>query len=115
MPKLEMVKVPPESSSGLSLLLRALPAMSLISVAISYSPLRFVFLITGAIRPWSVCTATLMLTLVNCLTKSSIQLELVAGTLTAASDAALITMSFTEILDDECLLSLARRASKLST
>jgi len=56
-----------------------------------------------------------MLTFLNYLTKSSIQLEFVAGTLTAASEAALITISLTEILEEECLLSLARRARRLST
>ena len=115
MPKFEIVKVPPLSSSGFSLFSRARPAISLISVAISYSPLRFVFLMTGAMRPWSVCTAMLMFTLLNWRTKSSIQLEFVAGTLIAAREAALITMSLTEILEVECLLSLARRAKSAST
>ena len=113
-PKLEMVKVPPVNSSGFSLLSLARPAMSLISVAISYRPFRLVFLSTGAISPWSVCTATDMLTFLNCLTKSSIQEELVSGTLVAAREAALMTMSLTEILDVECLFSLPLSAISLS-
>jgi hypothetical protein len=51
----------------------------------------------------------------NCLTKSSIQDELVSGTLVAAREAALITMSLTEILDVECLFNRPLRAINLST
>jgi hypothetical protein len=47
--------------------------------------------------------------------KSPIHCELVPGTFNAAIDAALITISLTEILEAECKLSLVRRASNLST
>ena len=56
-----------------------------------------------------------MFTFLNCLTKSFIQLELVWGTLVAAREAALITMSLTEILEVECAFSLVLRESRLST
>jgi hypothetical protein len=50
-PKLETVNVPPDSSSGLSLFSRALPAISLISYEIYSSPLRLTFDTQGAISP----------------------------------------------------------------
>ena len=56
-----------------------------------------------------------MFTFLNCLTKSFIQLELVWGTLVAAREAALITMSLTEILEVECEFSLVLSESRLST
>lgn len=115
MPKFEIVNVPPTNSSSLSLFCLARAARSLISVAISLKPFRFVFLITGTKSPCSVCTATLILTFLKCLMNSPIHCEFVAGTLMAAREAALITMSLTEILEDECSFSLPLRASSLST
>ena len=50
-PKLEIVKVPPDSSLGLSLPSLALAARSFTSLAISSSPLRLVPVIVGARRP----------------------------------------------------------------
>lgn len=115
MPRFEIVKVPPLSSSMVSLLVRALPAMSLTSVAIYSRPLRLMLRRTGAIKPKSVCTAKLILTLENCLTKVSYHDELVSGTLRAAIAAAFITMSLTEILLEELALSFSLRARSLST
>ena len=54
MPRFEIVKVPPESSSGVSLLVLALAAMSFTSVAIYSRPLRLMLRSTGAIKPLSV-------------------------------------------------------------
>ncbi len=50
-PMLEIVNVPPESSSIVSLFVLARPAISLTSVAIYSNPLRLMFLNTGAINP----------------------------------------------------------------
>ena len=47
--------------------------------------------------------------------KSPIHEELVSGTLTQAIDAALITISLTEIFDFATLLSLALNLIRLST
>ncbi len=62
--------MPPESSSGVSLLVLALAAISLTSVAIYSRPLRLILRKTGAIKPLSVCTAKLMFTFLNYRTKS---------------------------------------------
>ena len=114
-PILEIVKVPPLNSSGVSLFSRARPAISFTSVAICSRPFKLIFLSTGAIKPCGVWTAKLMFTFLNRLTKSPYQEELVSGTLSAAIDAAFITRSLTEILDCVALLSRARSASNLST
>jgi hypothetical protein len=70
---------------------------------------------TGAIRPKSVWTATLMFTFLNLLITSPIQEELVSGTLEQAIEAALITMSLTEIFDLATPFSLALSLMRLST
>ena len=114
-PKLETVKVPPDNSSGLSLLSLALPAISLTSEEIVSRPLRFTLLTTGAISPWSVYTAKDMLTFLNCLMYSCYQELFVSGTLTAAIDAAFMTKSLTDNFTSETLLSLARTFMSLST
>lgn len=98
-PMLDIVKVPPLSSSGVNLFSRARPAMSLTSVAIYSSPFKLMFLKTGAINPCGVYTAKLMLTFLNLLTKSPYHDEFVSGTLRAAIAAAFITKSLTEIFD----------------
>ena len=56
-----------------------------------------------------------MLTLVNCLTKLSYHDELVSGTLRAAIAAAFMTMSLTEIFDEELAFNFTLRAKSLST
>jgi hypothetical protein len=56
-----------------------------------------------------------MFTFLKRRTKSPYQDEFVSGTLSAASDAAFMTRSLTEILDEEAELSFALRASSLST
>ena len=114
-PKLETVKVPPESSSGLSLPSRALPAISLTEVEMSSKPKRLVLLNTGAMRPWSVWTAKDMLTFLYYLMYSIIQELLVSGTLIAAMDAALMTKSLTESLVEDTLFNLALSFMRLST
>jgi len=114
-PRLDTVKVPPDSSSGLSLFSLARPAMSLTSLAIYSRPFRLMLVKTGAISPLSVCTANDMLTLWNCLTKSTYQLLLVAGTLSAAREAAFMTKSLTDSLTVATLLSLALSFIRLST
>lgn len=50
-PKLDNVKVPPDNSSGFTLLSLALNAKSLTSLAIYSKPFLFAFLMTGAKRP----------------------------------------------------------------
>lgn len=114
-PMFEMVNVPPDSSSGVSLFSRARPAISLTSVAIYSKPFKLILRSTGAIKPCGVYTAKLMFTFLNRLTKSPCQDELVSGTLRAAIEAAFITISLTEILDCVALLSLALSESNLST
>lgn len=114
-PKFEMVKVPPESSLGFSLPSLALAAKSFTSLAISSRPFKLVAWTVGARRPISVWIATLMLTCLNWRMYSPIQAELVAGTLTVAIDAALITMSFTEIFDLETVFNLVLSFIRLST
>ena len=111
----EIVKVPPAMSSGESLFSRALLARSFTSAEIYSSPFKLVFLITGTISPCSVCTATHMLTCLKRRVKFPFHWEFVSGTFVAASDAALITRSFTDILDVETLFSLARIVSNEST
>jgi hypothetical protein len=56
-----------------------------------------------------------MFTFLNLRTKSPYHEELVSGTFRAAIDAAFITKSFTDILDEELALSLALSARSLST
>lgn len=60
MPKLEMVKVPPWYSSGLSLPSRALEARDLVSAEMAARPLPPTFLMMGVMRPVGVATATQM-------------------------------------------------------
>jgi len=114
-PKFETVNVPPLSSSGLSLLSLALPAISFTSVVIYSSPLRFILFNDGAIKPLSVWTANDIFTLSYCLMKSPIHELLVAGTLTAAKAAAFMTKSLTESFDEEWAFNLALIFIKLST
>lgn len=114
-PILEIVNVPPLNSMGVNLFSRARPAMSLTSVAIYSRPFRLMLCRTGAINPWGVCTAKLMLTFLNLLTKSPCQDELVSGTFRAAIEAAFITKSFTEILDYVALFRRPLNANSLST
>jgi hypothetical protein len=76
----------------------ALAAKSFISNEISYSPFKFEFLIIGVSNPESVCTATLISTFLYYLMKSPCQEELHSGTLIQAKEAALINISFTDIL-----------------
>ena len=114
-PRFETVKVPPDNSSGFNLFSLALPAISFTSNAIYSKPFKFTFLIVGAIKPLSVYTANDIFTLLYCLTKLSIHELFVAGTFNAANDEALITKSFTDNLDLECLLSFSLNFIKLST
>ena len=60
MPKLEMVKVPPWYSSGLSLPSRARAASALVSAEIEARPLDPTFLMIGVMSPVGVATATQM-------------------------------------------------------
>jgi len=64
------VKVPPDNSVGANLFSLALPAISLISVAIYSRPLRLILLKVGAISPTSVWTANDIFTLLNYLMNS---------------------------------------------
>jgi hypothetical protein len=114
-PMLEIVKVPPLSSSGFNLFSLARPAMSFTSVAICSRPFKLMLRSTGAISPCGVYTAKLMFTFLNRRTKSPYQDEFVSGTLSAARAASFITKSLTEILEDEAALSFALSASSLST
>jgi len=115
MPILLIVKVPPWNSSGCNFPSLALPAKSFTSAEISSSPLRLAYLTIGVKSPESVYTAMLISTLVNCLMKSPCQEELVSGAFRAAREVALITMSFTEILEAECLFNFCLSLSILST
>jgi hypothetical protein len=60
MPRLEMVKVPPWYSSGLSLPSRALAASALVSAEMDARPLEPTSLMMGVMRPLGVATATQM-------------------------------------------------------
>ena len=68
----------------------------------------------GVMRPESVATATDMSTFLNSLIYSSCHYELVSGTSVLATDAALMTMSFTLILVSEYLFNFCLIHSKLS-
>jgi hypothetical protein len=57
MPRLLRVKVPPWNSWGLSLLVRAFSANSLVLVEMAWSPIKFALWTMGVMRPASVLTA----------------------------------------------------------
>ena len=106
MPKLEMVKVPPWYSSGLSLPSRAREASALVSAEIEARPLDPTFLMIGVMSPVGVATATQMSACLylsrqrrpptrynqtHCRMTSPNQAELASGTSLSARAAALTT------------------------
>lgn len=114
-PMFEIVKVPPMNSWGYSFPSLALAARSFISWEMSSRPLESADFTIGVKSPIGVWTATDMSTDLYSQIYSPYQLEFVAGTLIAAKEAALMTMSFTDILDLECLFNFSLSCKSLST
>ena len=116
MPRLLTVKVPPDSSSGVSLRAHARAVKSCASRAISVTVLRSASRITGTMSPSSMATATPMLTWRYRRMRVSSQETLTSGWADSAVAQARASRSVTVILRSApCRwLAWARKASRSS-
>ena len=114
-PRLEIVKVAPWYSSGISFLARARVISSRDSTAICLRPFAPTFLTTGVINPSGIATASPTSTRVNLRIWSPANETLTFGCSASASAATFISMSFTPILIPESSSDWLSSARNLST
>ena len=110
-PRLEMLKVEPVNSSGLSFRSRARPASSRDSALISRRLFWSAFRITGVMSPSSIATAIPIWAWRHTRIRSSIHQALQAGCWISAVATALIRMSLNETLPSGPSAFSASRAS----